>query len=592
MQLFSKNRYDFLANGDPDTPKDFRYAIRVEQLPPKLRSSVALAEYFERIFPKKVRQATVYLDVSELQKLVQERQIAIETVEKAIAFTKFKPEKGTPQTKIGGLCGGEKVDTIPHFSNEIERLNKEIDSMRQSVLSNQMMPEEGADTGKEAAGNNSVSATGVVTFTSLRAKQAAIQCEMNGKKDCITVFPAADPKGILWNNVTVPLGRQQILALQASCLWIAGILFWAVPVSFVTSIANLSSILESVGVDNVNTDKFWYGLVSGLLPVIALAILMAVLYMAIVAAGTHWIRFKSSPEVDAYTFKWHQLFQFANLWLILMSGSLFNQLDAFLESSDLREVLELIVSAVPGASIFFVNIMLVGGLGNFGMELSCLPTYGVTLIMNMLQPEAMRTQRMLDDAKTPPTILWGQRIPPFVFVFLVMLMYMPIVPLMEVFALIYFGGSYIVWKHQCLHVYSQSFEGGGLTTWESLFGFLMSALYIGEVVFIIYLGIKEAAVPAGLGFIPLIVTLMTHMAINRNLRGPLRSLSLEVAADVDIADGELAQDPSSRVSLEKQLYAQPALKTVEEEREPMPYRRSGDLENCSSSPKTEEVEEA
>lgn len=585
-QLFSKNRYDFLAKGDPDTPKDFRYAIRVEQLPSSLRSSDTLARYFERVFPGKVRQATVYLEVSDLQKLVAERQKAFEMVEKATAYTRAQPAKHRPLTKVGGACGGDKVDTIDHFTKEIERLNQEIDSLRKSILAEQLTSEEGIEV-EALPTKNRVSGTGVVTFTSLRAKQAAIQCEMSGKVDNVTVFAAADPQGMLWNNVTVPMSRQRVLGFLAACLWSAGILFWAVPVSLVTSIANLNSILETMGLEQVDSSKFWYGLVAGLLPVIFLAILMAGLYMSIVAAGTHWIRFKSLPEVDAYTLKWHQLFQFANLWLILMSGSFFSQLDSLLDAKP-KEIIELIAKALPAASVFFVNMISVGGLGSFGMELSCLPTYGVTLIMNILQPEAMRTQRMLDSSKTPPSILWGKAIPPFVFVFLVAVIYMPIVPIMEIFALVYFGGSYLVWKHQCLHVYSQSFEGGGLTTWEALFDFLMSSLYIGEVVFIVFLGIKEAPGAAGCGFIPLIITIVTHMAINRNIRGPLKSLSLEVAADMDMKEGELSPDPSSRSILEDQLYAQPVLKCHDEEVEPMPYRRSDDVEKATLAKDTDE----
>ena len=90
------------------------------------------------------------------------------------------------------------------------------------------------------------------------------------------------------------------------------------------------------------------------------------------------------------------------------------------------------------------------------------------------------------------------------------------------------------------------------------------------------MGIKEAPGPAGCGFVPLIVTILCHMAINRNIRRPLANLSLEVAADMDIANGELERDLTSMYSLEDQLYAQPTLKTRNEEREPMPNRRDED----------------
>jgi hypothetical protein len=44
---------------------------------------------------------------------------------------------------------------------------------------------------------------------------------------------------------------------------------------------------------------------------------MMVLYMAITGVATSVIGYKSLPEVDVYCLFWHQLFQFANLWLIL-----------------------------------------------------------------------------------------------------------------------------------------------------------------------------------------------------------------------------------------------------------------------------------
>ena len=237
---------------------------------------------------------------------------------------------------------------------------------------------------------------------------------------------------------------------------------------------------------------------------------------------------------------------------------------------------------MPGASVFFINMIQVGSLGAFALELSMLPTYGVTLLMKLIQPEAMRTQRQLDDAKKPPSIVWGQRLPPVVFIFLVVILYSTIVPVMEVFGFVYFAGSYIVWKHQFLHVYAAEFEGGGEATWQALFGFLMACLYMGEVVFIAYMGLKEAPVQGGLGFVPLIVTILVHYSLVRNIISPLRNLSLEVAASVDIDEGELQEEDMSG----GKLYGQPTLDADQDERGPMPYRREAgtkDLEDQKES---------
>lgn len=276
---------------------------------------------------------------------------------------------------------------------------------------------------------------------------------------------------------------------------------------------------------------------------------------------------------------------FSNLWLILIGGSAFDQIDKIID--DPTEIIKIIARTMPSASVFFVNMIVVGSFGSLGMELSLLPAYGVKLIMRMIQPEAMLTQRQLDEAKTPPSLVWAKLVPPIVFVFLVIMVYMPIVPVMEIFGFAYFSLRYLVFKHQCLHVYAQDSEGGGEATWQRLFPFLIACLYMAEAIFIVYMGLKEAPIQGGLAFVPLILTVLFHVNLNRTVVKPLENLSLEVAADVDIDEGELEKRSSVP------LYGMPALDTGNEERAPMPYRREAsdiDLEK-NSNPKNEAEEE-
>jgi len=61
---------------------------------------------------------------------------------------------------------------------------------------------------------------------------------------------------------------------------------------------------------------------------------------------------------------------------------------------------------------------------------------------------------MIDAGKKPPEIEWGNAMPQHIFVFLAMILYQPIVPLIQILAFLYLSGSYVVLKHQCLHVYT------------------------------------------------------------------------------------------------------------------------------------------
>lgn len=453
-KLYYKNRMAFLANGDVDAK--CRHAVFVEQF--KNNNDKTVNKYFERLFPNQVCEVASCLQVPELEKLIKDRQQAIAKLEVTIAFTKAYPSKPRPTVRTGMFSS--KVDAIEHHEAEIERLNTTIDKRRNEIgletnkvdLELPMDPTASTEESNDDQGNVQTSSTALVTFTSLRSKQAALQCELTGDPDSVVVVPAPDPDAILWDNVTMPLNRQRVVQFACAMFWMVGILFWAVPVAFVTSIANLNSLLDSLGLDTVDENQAWYGLVSGLLPVVFLAILMAVLYMAINVVATKVVKLKSLPQVESYCVFWHMLFQFANLWLILIGGSLFNQLNTLIEEPG--EFVDIIADALPGASTFFVNMILVDSFGSLGIELSQIPAFVVSRIMGFLQPEPARTQRQLDETKQPQPIVWGQQVPPTIFVFLVSFMYMPIVPLIEILAMVYFLFMYIVWyvHFDCLFI--------------------------------------------------------------------------------------------------------------------------------------------
>lgn len=97
----------------------------------------------------------------------------------------------------------------------------------------------------------------------------------------------------------------------------------------------------------------------------------------------------------------------------------------------------------------------------------------------------------------------------------------------------------------------------------------MASLYMAEAVFIAFMGIKEAPIEGGLGFVPLIATGLVHRIVMRKFIVPGRNLSLEAAANTDVGEGRFNVDGQP-------LYRQPALKTEEEERGPMPYRSGSD----------------
>lgn len=57
---------------------------------------------------------------------------------------------------------------------------------------------------------------------------------------------------------------------------------------------------------------------------------------------------KSEADVDLYVFKWHFGFRVANLWLVVIGGSIINKLDGFIDRPE--DAVDLLGSSIPGKS--------------------------------------------------------------------------------------------------------------------------------------------------------------------------------------------------------------------------------------------------
>ncbi len=599
-------RYEYLAKGDVDTPPCFRLAILVEHVPSKYCSSGALGEYFEKLLPGTVRGAEFCKNTSSLQKLITERMNFINKYEFADAKMHAYPQKPIPHTSVGGKkmlccsCGGDKVEAMPYYKEQIDHLNVEVDKERQQVLEpigssgisvdmndvsggSSMKPESNNSTARRKVGKVVKSlkredGSGFVMFNSLAAKQSAVQVELNGRYRELDAFPAPDPNSIIWNNVVRSLNDQELVEAIWNVIWCVGVLFWAIIVGFVQSIANLDSVVKKLGLGDIDTSRVWYGIVAGYLPVIAFMLLMLLLPIFINFVARNVIRFKSTDRCDCYTFMWHQIFQFANLWFIIIGGSIFNQLSTLFD--DVGQVVEIIATAMPGASIFFLDLI-ISAWGFLGIILSQVVEILVNWIMNKLVPDKAKPQRVLDDKHSSNPIKWGLEIPPIVFIFLASCVYLPIVPVIMPFAALYFGTALVVYKHMCLHVYMQNTEGGG-KIWFSLFNYIMVSIYTSNVTFIGYMGIKEMPSIAIIGVIPLIAAIVMHIYIAKVFVKPLKNLSMEIARDLDV------NDPI--VDLILQNFIQPSLRTDIDVREPLPYRRDDTAGKMSPSKNKMELE--
>eukprot|EP00612_Vaucheria_litorea_P004970 CAMPEP_0171462576 /NCGR_PEP_ID=MMETSP0945-20130129/6557_1 /TAXON_ID=109269 /ORGANISM="Vaucheria litorea, Strain CCMP2940" /LENGTH=670 /DNA_ID=CAMNT_0011989127 /DNA_START=515 /DNA_END=2527 /DNA_ORIENTATION=- len=626
-QVYLPLRREFLMKGDIDTSQEYRYTLLIEDIPEVQRSSVLLHSYFNRLFPGQIVVADLYLNTEKLEEVIEERETFLIKYEKEYAKKGGDPNVPNTQIKLGKhflCCGGEKIDSLEYYQSEINRLNEEAEMEYEKIV----------EFGKELSSfeelkissygaipdslnwvnqgvqdmvggamdllhihkseNNSnpefrekwrktVSSTGFVTFKCLSVKQAAAQCKLSNMPYTFSTQPAPEPNDMIWSNVTRPLGAIRLMTKFSNAFWIIAMLFWAIPVTFTQAIANLEGIRQSLPWLYIpNQEDYLYGVISGYLPVLTLLILMTLLPMAIEYSATKVIRFKSKSEVDNYIFLWHFGFEIANLWLVLIGGSIFNQLSSMINEP--TNTLEYIASAVPGASQFFLNIIINNTLAGLPFELSLMYSVIFNGIYRRIKKEKFLSQREIEEMSQPEPLALGETYPPIIFVMLISFVYAGIVPIILPFAALYFALSYLVYKHQVLHVYGQDAEGGA-AYFPQLYNFLIACLYTAEVIMNIYLGIKLGKKQASLAFFAIVFTYMVDRYIRKNYASSTSTLSLEAAREADIQDGYLETSPEVNtnqvfktkggtcIGMNNDLeYTQPVLRRGKWETEPMPYR--------------------
>ena len=102
-------------------------------------------------------------------------------------------------------------------------------------------------------------------------------------------------------------------------------------------------------------------IIQGLLPVIIVLLFSLVVNWIMDAISRYGERRKTESAIQLEIFKWYFMYQIANVYLLLLAGSVFDSLENAID--DPSSILDLVSSALPNQSVFFVNYVLTTWLG-------------------------------------------------------------------------------------------------------------------------------------------------------------------------------------------------------------------------------------
>lgn len=416
------------------------------------------------------------------------------------------PAKKRPSHRLGFLgLVGKKVDTINWCRSELERLIPEVDRAQKTFK---------AGTYKKIPG------VFIEFHTQSQAEDANQVLAHHQALQMSPKYIGITPSEVVWKALKVSWWQRVVRRFAVMGFISALIIFWAIPVAVVGIISNVNYLKTLSFLTWLNAiPQVIMGVVTGLLPSVALSILMSlvpvVMRLCAKLAGE-----PSLSRVELFTQNAYFAFQVIQVFLITTMTSAASAVGLQIFEHP-EEATSLLANNLPKASNFYINYFLVQGLTiGTSVMTQVVGFFIFTLLYKFLTgtPRAMFVKWANLSA-----ISWGSVLPVYTNIAVIMITYAAIAPLVLGFATISLGLFYLAWRYNILFVTDTRIDTRGLIYPRALKQ-LFSGIYISEICMIGLFGASVAIGPLVLMIIFLIFTVLFHVTINSALNPLLYNL--------------------------------------------------------------------
>jgi hypothetical protein len=419
---------------------------------------------------------------------------------------------------------GPKIDTIDAMKNEIGQCNRLLALIR--------------DEDETLTSVESPVHACIVTVELVRVATAFKTIPFQPHIEYFTVSEAPAPEQVLWRHLGSPRWAR---SLRSVLVWVAvgvAILGYTVPVAFASSLANLTALSRTPAFHwlrpLVNASPALTALIQGYLPPLVVAFVLSLVptFMKTLSRLQHL-----PSDIECENSAIYKVFLFALLDIFLaytIAGSILGKIQQFVDLADHpSEIVNLFATTLPAQSTFFMTYIALGALNVLPGELLRLGS----LVVTTIKKKWLQTSRGLWDELELLTQPAGMHeLYNFsMVVFLALVTYSVVAPLVSLFALVYFALAYPVYVHQLMYVYQPTAHTGG-TQWPVVCGCCVAALVVQELLLLGIFGIKKAAVPAAL-LVPLLVaTIAVGLRFRKEYARVTAVATLESLMHTDIAE--------------------------------------------------------
>lgn len=408
---------------------------------------------------------------------------------------------------------GKKVDSIDWCRSELTRL----------------IPETEAAQAEYRAGKFDKIAAVFIEFKSQAEAETAYQ--VLAHHQALQMSPryiGITPQDIVWNSLKISWWQKVVRRYAVLAFITALIVFWAIPVAVVGVISNISYLESRFHWLNWlnKIPSVIMGVVEGLLPSVALSILMS-LVPVIMRLCAKLAGEPSYSRVELFTQNAYFVFQVVQVFLVTtFTSSAAAVVNQILEQPS--EATSILATNLPTASNFYISYFIVQGLSVAASILSQAVGFA---IFTLLYKYLTSTPRALYNkwAKLS-AISWGSTLPVYTNITVIAIVYAVIAPLCLGFSTLGMSLFYFAWRYNVLFVTDTGIDTRGLI-YPRAIKHLFTGVYLSELCLIGLFGASVAIGPLVLMVIFLVFTVLFHISLNSAVNPLLYNLPQSLMAE-------------------------------------------------------------
>ncbi|OAR05637.1 hypothetical protein LLEC1_05327 [Akanthomyces lecanii] len=435
--------------------------------------------------------------------------------------SRWVPDKKRPSHRLGflGLLG-KKVDTIEWGRSELKESIPKVQAAQDQYL----------------AGNYTRVPAVFIEFNTQREAQDAYQSVSH--HTALHMDPKAigvQPQDVIWKNLGLPWWQLVIRRYAVYAAVAALVIFWAIPVAIIGVISSVDTIKALPGLGWINSiPKVVLGVVSNLLPSVALAILMS-LVPVFMRGFSHLAGAKTNTEAELFTQHAYFVFQVIQVFLVRTMTNAFA--DSIVDiAQDTSKVLPILAQNIPKAANFYISYFIVQGLT---IAIGTLTQVVGLFVFRLLYKYLSGTPRALFQKWTTLAgVLWGSILPVYTNIVVIGITYSVIAPLMLFWSSIGLFLFYLAYRYNMIFVTQTSVDTKGLIYPRALKQ-LFVGVYLGEVCIFALFVIAKAPGPAVLMAAFVIFTILYNITLLKTFAPLLRGIPTSLEAESQLATGHL-----------------------------------------------------